>query len=300
MPHGIKSLKAQLLKRLAGRQAQAIRDRRAGVDAISSFGDQNSSDDLQYIDLGGVKTAVFSAAPTDTGPLDFDDVIIYVHGGAFVAGSAKSHQSLCWNLHKATGSTVFAPEYSLAPEHAHPQSKMDILAVIGAICGASQRPIRYSIAGDSAGATLALLCVVQMRQQGDHMPESLVLISPLTDLTCMGGSYDDRKDLDPFITRDGLLKDICNYAGSSHSAPRKIMAEYADLTGLPPTLVQVGQHEVLLDDARAFAASAEAAGVSVQLEIWPEMIHVWHLFPDYLEQSSRAIENIALFLKRGI
>lgn len=130
------------------------------------------------------------------------------------------------------------------------------------------------------------------------MAESLVLISPLTDLHCSGQSYQDRAHLDPFISRDGLLADILSYTGTADGAPDRIMAEYADLSGLPPTLVQVGSHEVLLDDACSFTNAAEAAGVSAQLEIWPEMVHVWHLFPDYLEQSQRAIQNIALFLGR--
>lgn len=298
MTQGITPLKALLHERLAGRQTQSLVDRRASVDAIASFGNRQGTAELHYVQLAGVKTAIFSSAPAKFNAGKLTECIFYIHGGAFVAGSARSHSSICWSLHEATGCPVIAPEYSLAPEHCHPTARIEIASIIEAIVAANARPVQYSLVGDSAGATLALLCASELRRQGGQMPESLVLISPLTDLYCSGDSYEERQGLDPFISRDGLLLDIRSYAGPLGVTPSSIMAEFADLSGLPPILVQVGLHEVLLDDARAFAVAAEAVGVNVQLEIWPEMIHVWHLFPDFLEQSKRAIKNIALFLRR--
>lgn len=298
MTHGIKSLKSLLQKRLVGRQNQSLPDRRASVDSIAAFGNEYSSPYPHYVDLSGVKSAIFTAAPALFDIAALDACIIYIHGGAFVAGSAKSHSSICWSLHQATGWPVIVPEYSLAPEYSHPIAKTEITSMIGAVIGASSGSFSYALVGDSAGATLSLLCAVELKRQSRQLPESMVLISPLTDLLCNGDSFDTRKHLDPFITRDGLLTDIDSFIGSDGATAVSIMEEYADLSGLPPMLLQVGLHEVLLDDARAFARAAEAAGVSAQLEIWPDMVHVWHLFPDYLEQSTRAVENIALFLKR--
>lgn len=298
MRQGVKALKASLSQRLAGRQEQSIADRRASVDAIAAFGHALCLDEPIYTELSGVKSAIFSAFSAPINPAEIGDFVLYIHGGAFVAGSAKSHSSICWGLHEATGCPVITPEYSLAPQHCHPAAKSEMISLIAELLSANKQSAQYSIIGDSAGATLALLCATEMKRQGLQMAESLVLISPLTDLHCSGQSYQDRAHLDPFISRGGLLMDIQSFTGIEGATTDSIMAEYADLSGLPPTLVQVGSHEVLLDDARAFTNAAEAAGASVQLEIWPEMIHVWHLFPDYLEQSQRAIKNIALFLER--
>jgi acetyl esterase/lipase len=295
---GIEALKASLSERFAGRQQQSITDRRNSVDAIASFGCTDCLDEPVYTDLFGVRTAIFSAAPVDLDPAKMERVILYIHGGAFVAGSATSHRGICWRLHKATGCPVLTPEYSLAPERCHPTAKSELISLITGLVGAKNQPVHYSIVGDSAGATLTLLCSTEIKRRGLQMAESLVLISPLVDLQCSGQSYQDRAQLDPFISREGLRADILSYAGETNGAPGRIMAEYADLSGLPPVLVQVGSHEVLLSDACTFTQAAEAAGVRVQLEIWPEMIHVWHLFPKYLEQSERAIQNIALFLER--
>lgn len=298
MASKISQLKTLLGEIMADRHEITIAERRSGVDAIAEIGSKLSGVSVKWSVLGGVRVAIFSNedSPWDSG--NSSEFIIHVHGGAFVAGSPKSHIALCSMLHDETDIPIISIDYRLSPENPHPHAVMDLIAVIEDCVGSGDQSVSYSVVGDSAGATIALLAMCQLRTKDKLLPRSLVFISPLYDLLCRADSYEDRKDLDPFISRKGLLQDISAYIGNAGLAAEDVMQEYGNLEGLPPVLVQVGTDEVLLNDAIAFREEAERQGVSVQLEIWPEMTHVWHLFPAFLEQARRAVINISVFIKR--
>jgi monoterpene epsilon-lactone hydrolase len=156
---------------------------------------------------------------------------------------------------------------------------------------------RVVIAGDSAGGGLTVATLLALRDRGLPPPAAGVCISPWVDLTCGGASYGEKAASDPIVTREGVTEMARAYLGATD--PRAPLASplFADLAGLPPLLVQVGSEEVLLDDAVGLAEQARAAGVAATLEIWPDMIHVWHWFFPMLDEGQRAIEGAGAFAR---
>jgi acetyl esterase/lipase len=255
------------------------------------------ADDLSFAaeDLAGLPTLV------GRGPAAASDIaLLYLHGGAYVAGSAKGYRGLAGELARAAGATAYAVEYRLAPEHPFPAAVEDAVAAYHALLDRGFAPDAIVFAGDSAGGGLVVATLVALRDAGTALPAAAVLISPWADLGCDGGSYVSKAVEDPALTQQGLRAAAAHYLGDAD--PRQALASpiYADLRGLPPLLVQVGSAEVLLDDAIALAGAAGAAGVAVRLEIWPGMVHVWHAFGFMLEAGRRAIADAGGFLKDAL
>jgi epsilon-lactone hydrolase len=206
-----------------------------------------------------------------------DRVILFLHGGGFQIGSTHSHRALIAAISAESGYRVLGVDYRRAPEHRFPAALEDVLTAYGWLLDQGIEPGQIAFAGDSAGGNLALAAMLSLRDHDKPRPAAAVLMSPWTDLAATGGSYESR------AARDPLASPL-----------------YADLTGLPPLLIQVGDREVVLDDARAFAEKARAAGVLVDLEIWDEMIHVFQLFPSELPEARRAIARIGAFLREHL
>jgi len=219
-----------------------------------------------------------------------DKAILYFHGGGFRLGSIASHRDLIARIAEASRCRVLAINYRLAPEHRFPAAAKDALSSLGWLRAQGFAPDNIALAGDSAGGNLVLTTLLSLRDRGDPLPAAGVLMSPWTDLAATGESYVTRAAADPIHQRSMILALAKNYLGDGGDAfDPQASPLYADLSGLPPLLIQVGACETLLDDSLQLARIAGMADVMVDLQIWPEMIHVWHLFHPQLAAGRRAI-----------
>jgi acetyl esterase/lipase len=224
-------------------------------------------------------------------------VVLYLHGGGYVGGSVASHRHLAAEVGRAAGARALAVDYRLAPEHPFPAAVDDALAVYRHLLNSGRRSCDIVIAGDSAGGGLTVATLLAAKAAGLPQPACAFCISPWVDLECVGESMVSQAADEPMVVRAQLL----DYAGLylKGAPPRTALAApmYGDFAGLAPLLIQVGSAEVLMDDAVRLARAAGAARVPVQLEIWPEMIHVWHFFHRTLTDARRALAQAGAFIK---
>lgn len=225
-------------------------------------------------------------------------VVLYLHGGGYVIGSTATHRSLASRLSAACAARLLVVDYRLAPEHPFPAALDDALAVYRWALAEGVAAEEMVLAGDSAGGGLALALGVAIRDAGLPMPACAVCLSPWVDLEGTGGSAAAGAVDDPMVTLAGIQGMAAAYAPGQLSAPLASPL-YADLSGLPPLLIQVGTREILLDDARRIAAKAEAAGVDVTLQEEEGLIHVFQLFPN-VPESERAVARIGDFVARQL
>lgn len=239
---------------------------------------------VRPVDVGGVR-AEWTATPD----ANESGAILYLHGGGYVIGSLDSHRHLAAEVGRAAGVRTFALDYRLAPEHPFPAPVEDTLAAYRHLLDTGIRPNRIALAGDSAGGGLVAGALLAIREAGLPLPACGWCISPWVDMEALGGSFVDRAETDPTVQKATIGMMAQWYLGGAdprhpHAAPL-----YGDLRGLPPLLIQVGAAETLLDDAISLARRAGVADVVVDLQIWPEMIHVWHLYFPVLSAGRRAI-----------
>ena len=227
--------------------------------------------------------------------------ILYFHGGAFVFGSPETALSLTGNLVARTGITAVSLDYRLAPEHPYPAAIQDTLGAYRALLERGEDPAGIVFAGDSAGGGLTVTTCLAARDAGLPMPAAIAAFSPGLDATRTGESMDTKAGIDPFFTRETLTHTGAMYlAGQDPHQPMLSPATLADLTGLPPMLLQVGTNEVLLDDSTRMAARATAAGVDVVLDVTAGVPHVFQAFTGILDEADRALDRAALFLTQHI
>jgi epsilon-lactone hydrolase len=229
-----------------------------------------------------------------------DKVIVYLHGGGFQVGSLASHRELMAELSAAAGARVLGVAYRLAPEHRYPAALEDTLAVWDWLRAHGFRARDIALAGDSAGAGLALSALLALQDKGHDLPAAALLMSAWTDLTASGDSYETRAAADPIHQRPMILAMARNYLGKTGDANdplvSPLMASPAQLRGLPPMLLQVGDRETVLSDSEAFARKAREAGTDARCESWPGMIHVFQQFPAELHEARQAIASAGQFL----
>jgi epsilon-lactone hydrolase len=223
-------------------------------------------------------------------------VLLYLHGGGYVIGSPRSHRHLAAALARASGARALLLDYRLAPEHPFPAALDDAVAAYGWLLAQGVDARHLVVAGDSAGGGLTVATLLALRDQGLPLPAAGVCISPWVDLTCSGASYTSKAAVDPIVTSDGVAMMAKAYVGAGDPKAPLVSPLFADLRGLPPLLVHVGSDEVLLDDALGLAERARRAGIDVNVEEWPAMIHVWHWFQPMLEEAERAIADIGAFV----
>jgi acetyl esterase/lipase len=226
-----------------------------------------------------------------------DRVLVYLHGGGYTMGSPATHRALCARLSRLGRLRVLNVDYRLAPEHPHPAAVEDAVAAVRWIHAQGFAPSHVAIAGDSAGGGLTLATLLALRDAGDPLPAAAVCISPWTDLAATGDSLRSKASVDPMVTEGPLRMMAAAYLGEKDARTPLASPLYANLRGLPPLLVQVGDCEILLDDATRLASRARDAGVDVTLEVWEEMFHVWHAFAEMLPEAQRACERIAAWLE---
>jgi epsilon-lactone hydrolase len=224
-------------------------------------------------------------------------VILYFHGGAYAIGSAASSVGLASNLGQHAHSRVISVDYRLAPEHPYPAALEDAVAAYGALVAGEHASSSIAIAGESAGGGLAAATLIALKTAGLPQPSAAVLMSPWVDLTLSGNSIAGKASVDPALTPQGLRRRGGDYAGGADTADGLISPVFADLSALPPLLIQVGSHEILLDDATRLAAQAAAAHVEVTLEVTPGVPHVFQAFAGMLDEADAALARAGAFLR---
>jgi len=272
-------------------KAPDTKSMRAVMEEMSAF---PSAGDTKCtpVSAGGVP-AEWVAAP---GAAE-DRAVLYLHGGGYVMGSINTHREMAARLSRAAGARVLVLDYRLAPEHPFPAAVDDATAAYRWLLAQNLKPARVAVAGDSAGGGLALATLVAIRDAKLPLPAAGVCISPWTDMEGTGGSMTTKAKVDPVVQKDMLLNMAKLYLGQKDPKTPLAAPLHADLRGLPPLLIQVGASETLLDDATRVAERAKAAGVKVDLEVWDEMIHVWHLFAPMLPEGQQAIEKAGKFVR---
>ena len=252
--------------------------------------------------IGGVSG--WWARPTNKTPVG---TILYFHGGWYIFGTAKAYRHFAGHIANRTGAEVFVPDYRLAPEHPFPAGLLDAQACYrGLIERGVRQPKRHprdvgriAIAGDSAGGglTLALLSLLKTQEtSGGVRPSAALVVSPLTDLTLTGRSWETRAAADPYFTKAQGSSMVPLYLGSHDPKDPLASPLYGDLAGLPPIRVHVGDDEVLLDDSLRYVERAVAAGVDARVDIWEGLPHVFPSAVGQLEAADRALSAIGSFL----
>lgn len=244
------------------------------------------------VEAGGVSAEWSVAAGVDEAK-----VVLYVHGGGYVMGSAGSHRDVTGRLSKAAGARVLSLNYRLAPEHPFPAPVDDAVAAYRWLLAQGISPGNIAVAGDSAGGGLAIATLLALRDAGEPLPAAGIGISPWVDMEGTGESMTTRAAVDPVVQKEGLLGMAKLYLGDADPKNPLAAPLHADLAGLPPLLLQVGDAETLLDDSTRLAERARAAGVTVTLKVWDEMPHVWHLFAPILPEGRQAIDEIGSFFQ---
>lgn len=229
-----------------------------------------------------------------------DRVLLHFHGGGYAMGSCVTHRGMVARLAGACGGRAFLPEYRLAPENPFPAALEDALAAYRGLLQTGIMPQNIIISGDSAGGGLAVATLVSLRDGGLPQPAAAVCLSPWTDLALTGESLTIRAKADPWLVRRAAEIQAAYYCGNNDPRNPLISPLYADLRGLPPLLIQVGEDEILLSDSTRLVERAREAGVDVTLDIWPGMWHVWHCLAPKLPEASRAIEQAGQFIRNRL
>jgi epsilon-lactone hydrolase len=292
-PAPIEKVIARIQATSAGwNRATSIEQMRRDWDDL--FAAPRLSASIEPATIGSVKVEWISAPGSRC-----DQAVLYLHGGGFKIGSLNSHRELMANISSAAGCRVVGVGYRLSPEWVFPAALEDVISVFRWLRSQGYQPHDLAFAGDSAGAGLVLSTMLALRDAHQELPAAAVLMSPWTDLTASGPSYQSRADADPIHRRKTILAMAGDYLGSDGDARSPLVSPlFADLEGLPPLLIQAGDREIVLSDSTLLAEKARAAGVEVIIEIWEGMIHVFQQFPDELVEARKALKSAGDFLRK--
>ena len=229
-----------------------------------------------------------------------DPTVLYFHGGGYVAGSARTGTHLAAELARRAGGQALSVGYRLAPEHPYPAAVEDGLAAYAGLLESGVSPARIVVAGDSAGGGLAVAALLAARDRGLPQPAAVAVFSPWADLTRSGASMRGKDGADPLFSYDAMGWYAGRYLPAGDRSAPLASPVFATLAGLPPLLVQVGSHEVLLDDAVRLAALAGRDDVDVTLQVAPEGTHVFQLHFGALDEADEALDHVARFFRRQL
>lgn len=221
-------------------------------------------------------------------------IILYCHGGGYTSGNLGYSRVLSSKLAHVTGYDVLSFEYRLAPEHPYPVAVEDAMRAWDYLMYQGYGAENVTVAGDSAGGNLALVLCRRLKAAGRRMPRALLLMSPWTDMTMSGASYRERVESDPMLTPEYIEAVRRAYAGGRDLHDPDLSPLLGDLRNFPPTLIQVGDHEILYSDSASLAAALRAAHVPCRLEVSEGMWHVFQMFP--IKKAAAAMESAARFL----
>jgi epsilon-lactone hydrolase len=251
------------------------------------------ADDVQRtdIDLGGVDAIEVSIKGADS-----SNAILYFHGGVYVIGSASATVPLAADLARRSNAKVVSVDYRLAPEHPYPAAVEDARTAYEGLLSQGIEPSSIAISGESAGGGLAVALLLALRDADIPMPSSAFLMSPYADLTLSGSTISAKQDVDPLFTEETLRRRVGDYVAGANPSDPFISPVFGDLRGLPPLLIQVGSHEILLSDAIRLAGRAAEADVSIALEVTPGVPHVFQAYAAVLDEGDVALNRAAAFL----
>ena len=275
-----------------GAPAPTLAGRRAAMDGVGEMGALPNGCFHEPVTLGGVKCERVVPQGAVAGR-----AILYLHGGGYVFGSPRSHRPMVARIAEAARSVAIAADYRLGPEHRFPAAVEDSVAVYRAMLETGSDPARLVVAGDSAGGGLALALALALKAEGLPQPAGLFVISPWVDLTQSGASFLTKAETDPVISKAGLDQNALLYMGGLDPHDPLASPLFGDFEGVAPVLIQAGSEETLLSDSIAMADVLGRARVEVRLEVWPEMIHVFHAWSGPLQAARRAIRLAAAWME---
>jgi monoterpene epsilon-lactone hydrolase len=241
--------------------------------------------------LGGVPTAEITVDGIEP-----RHVVLYFHGGVYVLGDAFLAADLASQVGRRTSAKVISVDYRLGPEHPYPAAVDDALAAYGALLDDGTAPSDIAFAGESAGGGLAMATLVNARDHGLPLPAAAHVMSPYVDLTLAGATMQTKREADPLLSPEALRARVPDYTAGQDTGLGLIGPVFADLSGLPPLIIQAGSHEVLLDDAIRLAGVAASADVEITLDITPGVPHVFQAYHPILEEAVEALERAGQFL----
>ncbi|MGX9427347.1 MULTISPECIES: alpha/beta hydrolase [Bradyrhizobium] len=285
----LEAIKSRIVAAVASwRVAASLTSIRESFDALFADGSETLG---EAIHIGPMAAAWITPPGSCT-----DRVVLFCHGGGFQVGSLRSHSSLMVRLARASDARVLGFNYRLAPEHKYPAAAEDAISAYLWLLGQGLPSSRIVVAGDSAGAALAMNIALRARDMSLPLPSGLALISPWLDLTMRGASYASRAALDVFSKPAQLAAMARAYLGRNGnvSAPSASPVD-ADLAGLPPILIHAGDHDITLDDAFLLAARARQSGVDVKVRVWDHMFHHFQMFGE-LRQSHESLTELGRFV----
>jgi epsilon-lactone hydrolase len=258
-------------------------------------------DDVQQspTTIGGVGAIEVSVRGADA-DADGDGVILYFHGGVYVIGTAAATVPLVGDLARRTGTRAITLDYRLAPEHPYPAAVADAQDAYQGLLEQGVDAGQIALAGESAGGGLAVATLLALRDADIPLPSCAFLMSPYADLTLSGDSIADREAVDRTLTPDGLRLRIPDYVAGADASDPLISPVFADLTGLPPLLIQVGSNEILLSDALRLAERAAMADVTVTLDVTDSVPHVFQAFAAMLDEADAALDRASTFLRTNL
>ena len=270
------------------------KERRARIDEIGATWPVADDVRLEEIDLDGVP-GEWSSVPGS----DAARVLMFFHGGGYCSGSIVSHRRMVTEAGRAARRRTLAVRYRLAPEHPYPAAHEDAMKAWRFLRGQGIAARDIAVGGDSAGGNLTITLINRLRAAGEEQPACAWLASPWTDLTLSGASLETKDHVDPLIHKP-YLDELANaYVPPPFNRKDPLISPlFADLTGFPPTLIQVGSSEALLDDSVRFARALGLADVNVTLQVWPHMIHAWMMWNARLTEGREALVQTGEFMRR--
>ncbi|MCH8801434.1 MAG: alpha/beta hydrolase [Chloroflexi bacterium] len=281
----------EMIRKRSAEVRKTTDDDRLSYERIMSSLPLDDDIETQRVGVNGVPAEWISAPESQDGR-----VVLYLHGGGYLFGSARTHRVMLAHLARAAKARVLALDYRLAPEIPFPAPVEDSVSAYRWLLSQGIAPEKMVIGGDSAGGGLTVAALVALRHVGEPMPAAGVCISPWADMEATGQSYTTNAEADPSVSKENILKIAEVYMDGKNPKAPLASPIHADLTGLPPLLLQVGGIEVLLDDSTMLKSRAKEAGVPVEMEVWDDMPHVWHHFAPILPEARKAIARIGEFV----
>jgi monoterpene epsilon-lactone hydrolase len=269
-----------------------VADMRAGMEDMAGGAPLPEGTTIEVVDAGGVLAEWVSVAGASG-----DAVLLYLHGGGYCIGSINTHRGMAARLAQACRARALNLDYRLAPEHPHPAAVDDAVAAYRWLLDRGVAPAQIVLGGDSAGGGLVMATLLALRDAGHPLPVAGFCLSPWVDLECSGETMTTKADVDPMVGKDGLTEMAAAYAGDHELRHPLVSPLHADLSGLPPLLIQVGTAETLLDDAVRLADRARNAGMDVRLEAWDDLVHVFQAFAPMVPEAVEAIDGIGGFVR---
>lgn len=267
--------------------------RRSYVDQLEAM--LPAPDGVAYatVDMAGVPAMLVT--PDD---IEDDRTLFYMHGGGYVHGGVRAYRSLTGHYAKRLRARVYVPDYRQAPEFIHPTPIDDTFRAYRALFSMGHDPSRVAIAGDSAGGAMVVTIMRKARDAGVPLPVAGAAISPWADITHTGSSAKTRDGLDPLAGTLVLDRLARTFLGNALATDPDVSPIFAELRGLAPTLIQMGENEVMLSGGITLAERLAEQRVRTTLEVWPGMFHVWHMLAGHMDEADEALDNAVAFLAR--